>query len=148
VTDLILAALHHLLVFALVALIAIEFAIVRPGMSGETIARASLADRLYGGVAGAVVIVGILRVIFGIKGWEYYVGNHMFWGKMVAFVAIGLLSVPPTIRVARWQRIARSQRGFTPPAGEIAFVRQFIWLEALLLIPLLIFAASMARGYG
>ena len=41
-------------------------------------------------LAVGVVVVGVIRVIFGESGWDYYVTNHAFWGKMGAFVVMGL----------------------------------------------------------
>ncbi|TIL74004.1 MAG: DUF2214 family protein, partial [Mesorhizobium sp.] len=49
-----------------------------------------------------IIVVGIGRVIYGLKGWEFYVYNWVFWAKMAAFVAVGLLSIIPTVRFASW----------------------------------------------
>lgn len=146
--DLILASAHHLAVFGLVGLYAAEFALLRPGLSGKAIAQLARIDAAYGAVAGIVIVVGIVRVIFGAVGWEYYVSNQMFWGKMAAFVVVGLLTIPPTLAIRRWAQVSKSDAGYTPPAAEVTANRRFIHLQAgvLLLIP--IFAAAMARGYG
>lgn len=146
--DLLLASAHHLAVFTLVALFAAEFALVRPGLTGARLAQLARIDAAYGAMAGLVVIVGVIRVIFGAVGYEYYVANHAFWGKMAAFVIVGLLTIPPTLAFRRWAKAGTGQADYAPPADEIAASRRFIHLQAgfLLLIP--IFAAAMARGYG
>ena len=146
--DLILACAHHLAVFALVALFAAEFALLRPGLAGTRISQLARIDAAYGAMAGIVVIVGIIRVIFGSAGWEYYVGNQAFWGKMGAFLVMGLLTIPPTIAMRRWVKAGEGQADYAPPEAEIAANQRFLHLQAgvLLLIP--IFAAAMARGYG
>ena len=146
--DLILAATHHLAVFTLVAIYAAEFALLRPGIAGPRIKQLARIDAAYGAVAGIVVVVGIIRVIFGAVGWQYYVGNQMFWAKMAAFLVVGLLTIPPTLAIRRWAKAGRGDQDYVPPAGEIAANRRFVHLQAgvLLLIP--IFAAAMARGYG
>ncbi|KRA47848.1 DUF2214 family protein [Devosia sp. Root635] len=143
--DLVLASAHHLVVFALVGLFAAEFAMLRPGLAGARIGQLAKLDAAYGGVAALVIVVGVLRVIFGAMGWEYYVGNYAFWAKMAAFLVMGLLTVPPTLAIRRW---AKAGQDHVVPADEIAASRRFIHLQAgvLLLIP--IFAAAMARGYG
>ena len=143
--DLILASAHHLAVFTLVGLFAAEFAMLRPGLAGARIGQLARLDAAYGGVAGLVIVVGILRVIFGAMGWEYYVTNYAFWAKMAAFLVMGLLTVPPTLAIRRW---AKAGQDHAVPADEIAASQRFIYLQAgvLLLIP--IFAAAMARGYG
>lgn len=142
IVDLLLAILHHFLVFTLAGLLAAELALVRPGLSGPNLALLGRIDSAYGGVAMAVIVVGICRVIFGLKGWEYYVSNHAFWGKMVAFVIVGLLSIRPTMRILAWRR-----SGEVPPM-EITAVRSWIKGEVFFLALVLVFAAAMARGVG
>jgi putative membrane protein len=146
--DLLLASAHHLVVFALVALFAAEFALVRPGLSGPRLGQVARIDAAYGGVAGLVVVVGLVRVFFGAVDESYYWSNHAFWGKMAAFVVMGLLTIPPTMAIRRWVKAGQGGADYAPPASEIAASRRFIHLQAgvLLLIP--IFAAAMARGYG
>lgn len=146
--DLTLAIAHHVAVFTLVGLFAAEFALLRPGLGAPQVRQLARIDAAYGGVAGIVIIVGIVRVIFGGVGWEYYVGNHAFWGKMAAFVVMGLLTIPPTMAIRKWVKASEGVANYSPPAAEISANRRFVHLQAgvLLLIP--IFAAAMARGYG
>lgn len=146
--DLILASAHHLAVFALVGLFAAEFAMLRPGLAGARIQQLARIDAAYGAVAGLVVIVGIVRVIFGAAGWQYYVNNQMFWGKMGAFLIMGLLTIPPTIALRRWAKAAEADPAYVPPEAEIATNRRFVHLQGAFLLFIPIFAAAMARGYG
>ncbi|WP_240231275.1 DUF2214 family protein [Devosia lacusdianchii] len=146
--DLLLAIAHHLAVFTLVGILAAEFALLRPGLAGGRITQLARIDAAYGGVATLVILVGVLRVIFGASGWEYYVANYAFWAKMVAFLVMGLLTIQPTIAIRRWAKAGRGEAGYAPPAGEIAASRRFIHLQAGILVLIPIFAAAMARGYG
>ena len=145
--DLTFAILHHVAVFTLVGIIAAEFALLRPGLAGSRLSQLASIDRLYGVAASVVVVIGILRVFFGGKGWEFYVASDMFWGKMAAFVIVGLLSIQPTIALGRWAKALKADAGFVPPAGEIAKSRKFLNAEVLILVLIPIFAAAMARGY-
>lgn len=147
-TDLILAIAHHLAVFALVAIFAAEFALLRPGIEGKRLGQLGALDAAYGATAGLVIIVGIIRVIFGAAGWEYYVGNWVFWAKMIAFLGVGLASIPPTIAIARWRKTAKVDVAFTPPAAEVSAARRFLYVQVALLVFIPSFAAAMARGYG
>jgi len=147
-TDLILAIAHHLAVFTLVAIFAAEFALLRPGLEGKRFRQLASLDRAYGATAMLVIVVGIVRVIFGSAGWEYYVGNWVFWAKMIAFLGVGLASIQPTVSIMRWLKAARADTGFTPAAAEVAAARRFLYLEAALLVFIPSFAAAMARGYG
>lgn len=144
--DLILTIAHHLAVFTLVGVFAAEFALLRPGLSGPRIGQLARLDAAYGAVAGLVIVVGILRVLFGASGWEYYVASHAFWSKMGAFLIMGLLTIPPTLAIRQWLTAFKADAGYSPDAASVARNRRYLHIQAgfLLLIP--IFAALMARG--
>ncbi|TKT82651.1 DUF2214 family protein [Aquamicrobium sp. LC103] len=146
-TDLMLAILHHLLVFLLVAVLAAEIVLVRPGMDGAAVRRVASLDGLYGGLAGAVILVGFARVFLGLKGWEYYIYYWVFWAKVGAFAIVGVLSTAPTMRFQRWKKAA-VEEGWLVPASEVAAVRAWFRWEAAVLVLVPIFAAMMARGVG
>ncbi len=141
--DLVLAILHHLFVFALFAVLFAELVLVRSSMDTVAVARVQSMDAWYGVLAGLIIAVGFARAIFAAKGWDYYSHNLFFWAKIGTFVAIGLLSVPPTLAFLKWRRI-----GSVPADGAISKVRRYLWLEVALFALLPAFAAAMARGYG
>lgn len=143
--DLVLAILHHIAVFSLFAVLAAELMLVRPGLGGDALRRLAGLDRAYGGVAMAVIVIGIARVIWGAKGWEYYMGNPYFWAKMASLVGVALLSIPPTMKIALWTKAAKANSGHPIDATEIVSARRFIHYQ-LALFPLIpAFAAAMAR---
>jgi putative membrane protein len=144
-TDLVLAVAHHLIVFTLVAVLAAELALCRPGISGGALTRLARVDGVYGACAGLVVLVGISRVIFGLKGPHYYLHNPWFWAKMSAIVIVALLSIGPTISILGWRATARDAPGFIPTEAAVARVRQFILVEFAFLALVLVCAATMAR---
>jgi putative membrane protein len=145
VTDLELAIGHHVLVFALVAIMAVEFALVRPGLSGAMLLRMARLDALYGASAGLIVAIGIARIIFGVKGADFYLSNPWFWGKMIAFVAIASLSAIPTASFMKWRRATKADPGFAPAPEIVRRVRSFIAAQLALVPIVLICAAAMAR---
>ncbi len=146
-TDLALAVLHHLLAFSLAGIIAAEFVLVRSEPSPLTIRRLARIDRHYGFAAAAVILVGIGRVVYGLKGWEFYVYNWIFWAKMAAFLTVGLLSIYPSIRYIAWNRHSVDPDYRVPPA-ELAAVRGHVLSQAMVFLLIPVFAAVMARGYG
>jgi putative membrane protein len=144
-TDLWLAILHHVLVFGLAIMLAVQATLVREGMGGADAARVARLDIGYGATAGLIVVIGILRVIYGAKGYLYYVENVWFWAKMASFALIGILSIPPTLRFRSWQTALKGNAGFAPAAGEIEGTRTYLRWELRLLILIVAFAATMAR---
>ncbi|KAB0681186.1 DUF2214 family protein [Aureimonas leprariae] len=146
--DFVLASLHHLCVFALFGVFLVELALLRPGIAGPNLTKLARYDAVYGGLAVAVIVVGIARVVFGLKGWDYYAANHSFWGKMLAFAVVGALSVPPSLRFARWRKALAADPAFAPPDAEVRSAKRIMHAEALFFALIPIFAAAMARGIG
>jgi putative membrane protein len=140
-TDLILAIVHHILVFSLAGILAFEIAMVRPGITEADVRRVAKVDIWYGVLAGLILAVGFTRVHVAAKGWAYYSANPFFWAKMASFAAVGLLSIMPTIAIIRWRRALPA----LPDAQQIASARRFIGAEAFLFVLIVGFAAAMAR---
>jgi putative membrane protein len=144
-TDLILAFAHHIAVFGLFGLLVAEAVLLRRGMTSADVARVARVDAAYGAMAGAVVAVGVLRLIFGAKGWPYYEDNPWFWAKMASFGAVALVSILPTIRFLGWRRRLKADPGFLPDEVQVAGARRLIHVQFLLIALVLLFAATMAR---
>ncbi|MEJ1968960.1 MAG: DUF2214 family protein [Rhizomicrobium sp.] len=146
--DLLLAMGHHLLIFALAAVLVFEIAVIRADLSAADIRRAGKVDLWYGIIAALILAVGFTRAVYAAKGWAYYSVNAFFWAKIGTFAVIGLLSVVPTVALIRWRRALTDDPAFMPAPAAIANVRRFMWMEAGLFALLPLFAAAMARGYG
>src|SRR5579859_352648 len=125
--DLALAVGHHLLIFALFGVLCAELVAVRRGMDASAVARIAAVDLWYGVLARLILIVGFSRAVFAAKGWLYYEHNGFFWAKIGTFAAVGLLSVPPTIRFIVWRRAAVS-----PSDEAVAGVRRYLYTEVAL----------------
>jgi len=147
-TDLTLAIAHHLLVFSLAGVLAFEIGVIRPGMASGDVARVSRADRWYGALAVAILLVGFTRAIFAAKGWAYYSVNVLFMAKMAAFAVVGLLSIVPTVAIVRWRRASADDPAFSPALPGIGSIRRVLWAEVAVFAFIPAFAAAMARGYG
>jgi len=143
VLDLLLAVVHHVLIFGIFGILFTEFMSLRPGMSHAATVRIASIDLWYGILAGAVLLIGFGRAIYAAKGWAYYSHNAFFWAKMAGFAAIGLLSVPPTMEFIRWRKLAAA-----PDDAAVKSARRYLHAELGLFVLLLVFAAAMARGYG
>lgn len=146
-TDLLLAAAHHLLLFALIAMLVAESVLLRGAIDAGTLRRLAGLDSGYGLSAGLLLAVGFARLFYGVKGADFYLHNPWFHAKLGAFVLVGLLSILPTVRFLRWRKALRADPAFLPPAREVAGLRGVIRLELALIAVILVCAAAMAR-YG
>lgn len=145
-TDFLLASAHHILLLSIVASLTAELVLLRGPLDKSAIRRLVAFDTVYGASAVLIVVIGVLRLIYGLKGWEFYSGNHAFWTKMGLFAAVGLLSIVPTMQFMRWRRALDRNEEFEAPRSEVASIRRFLHLEALLLLAIPVAAAAMARG--
>ena len=146
--DLVLAIVHHVLVFMLAGILAFEIGTVSLVMKRDEILRVGRVDNWYGILAGVIVVVGFVRATVAAKGWTYYEVNVFFWAKIATFVVVALLSIPPTVAIIRWRNALKSNAAFAPPVDAIRRIRGYLWAEAVLFLLIPVFAAVMARGYG
>jgi putative membrane protein len=142
-----LAIFHHLLAFGLVGLLMAEWAVLRGAISADSVRFLPKIDAAYGIVALLLLIVGYLRVRYGVKGFAFYSGNPVFWLKIAFFAATGLVSIIPTIGFIRWSRALRATSAL-PTSVQWIRARRLVLLEVHLLAPVMVFAAIMARGIG
>ena len=147
-TDLLLACLHHLTVFAIVTIPAVELALLRGSVGVLRVAHLARLDAVYGALAGLILVVGFGRVFHGAKGPDFYLHNPVFWAKLSFFALAGLVSVVPTVRLLRWKKAARRDAGFTVAEPLLASTRRWLKLELALFVPIPLLAAAMARGVG
>jgi putative membrane protein len=126
-----LAFLHHVAAFTLVSALVAQH-IVFPDR------RVRKIDAVYGASAGALLVIGLLRVFFFDKGAEYYFGNAFFIAKLATFIVVGLLSIYPTVMFRR------------PSLTDVQSRRIVIALRLQLagVLAILLFAALMAKGIG
>jgi putative membrane protein len=136
------AFLHHLAAFALVATLALEFVLIRDELNERTARRLRVVDAIYGASAGLLLLVGLLRVFYFEKGASYYFHSVPFLVKLSLFVAVGLLSIYPTVTFASWKK------ALTVDERKLRTIRRIIHWELVAVVGILLCAALMARGIG
>lgn len=146
--DLLLAIAHHFLAFSIVSFLVVELVMVSTGLSARRVVLLVRIDAGFGASAVLILVVGFLRVFLGAKPEAFYLENPFFWTKISALVLMGVATIVPTLRFARWARSAKIDPSFVPPENEILIVRRLILLEAAIFLFIPTFAAVMARGYG
>ena len=109
--------------------------------------RAFHADGWWGVAAAIWIGTGLVRVIGGLeKSMDYYLQNHVFWGKMTLLLAILLLEVSPMVNLARWR--IQLRRGETPDTRLAGRFASISYVQAVLVLLMTLAATAMARGMG
>ena len=127
--DALLAYLHYISIFTLIVFLTAESVVLRPDMTPEIRKRLGRYDAVYGVAAVAVVVTGVLRVIYGAKGYAFYVHNPIFHIKIGLFILVVLMSIVPTINILRWKKQGKTLPDFVPTPSEIAKTRRWVMVE-------------------
>ena len=146
--DALLAYLHYISIFTLIVFLTAEAVVLRPDMTPEIRKRLARYDAVFGIAALAVLITGLLRVLYGAKGYAFYVHNPVFHVKVGLFIPIGLISIIPTVTILRWKKQGKTLPDFVPTPSEIAKTRRWVMIESHLIIFIPLAAVLMARGIG
>ncbi len=142
------AFLHHLAAFTLVAAIVVEFFVLREALTASTARILLKADLVYGISAGLLLVIGLMRVFYFEKGPDYYFHSVPFFAKLTLFVAVGLLSIYPTVKFMSWRESVRAGRAPEAGAATITSIRTVLHIELGGVMLILLCAALMARGVG
>jgi putative membrane protein len=140
------AFLHHLCAFTLVAAVAIEFTLIRQELTLASARRLQVTDIVLGISAGALLVIGLLRVFFFEKGAAYYWHSHAFLAKFGLFIIIGLLSIVPTLEFLSWRDAIAARQAPVMDAAKHKRVTMIIHIELAAIVVILLCAAIMARG--
>ena len=140
------AFLHHLCAFTLVAAVAIEFTLIRSELTLASARRLQVTDIVLGMAAGALLLIGLLRVFFFEKGAAYYWHSHAFLTKFALFIIIGLLSIVPTLEFLSWRDAIAAGQVPVMDAATRKRVTMIIHIELAAIVVILLCAAIMARG--
>jgi putative membrane protein len=139
---------HYLSFMVCFAALVLERRLIRPQPDRRDAIWMVITDIVYGLAALGVLGTGILRVLYFGQGSAFYTENPLFWWKVGTYLAVGTLSLYPTITYILWAIPLR--KGELPQVSE-SLATRLKWIlnvEILgfALIPLL--AALMARGVG
>jgi len=109
--------------------------------------RVFYADNLWGLAALIWILTGLARAFGGFeKGTSYYLHSHLFWTKMALFAVIFVLELSPMITLIRWRSARR--RGEQPDVSRAPTLARISFLQAALVVLMVLAATAMARGLG
>lgn len=140
------AFLHHLCFVALFVTLTVEMVLLRQTLTLENARRLLTVDGIYGAMAGALLVIGLLRVFFFEKGFAYYWSSHAFLTKFGLFVVVGILSIIPTVEFLRWRKSLKEGKVPEVSPATIKKLRMIMHWELTGLVLILFFAAWMAKG--
>jgi putative membrane protein len=146
--EALLAYAHFLAILTLVVFISSEAALCRPEwINAKVVERLGKVDMVYGIAAGAVLLTGLARTWWGIKGAGWYWTNGLLHLKLTLFVIVGLISIKPTIVFRRWNKELKAT-GALPDEAQVRGVRQLVMIQAHLIALIPLAAVFLARGFG
>lgn len=141
-----LAYAHIAAILMLVVFVTGEAALCRPEwLNAAIVRRLSRLDALYLVSAVLVLLTGLARTWWGLKGWGWYWSQPLLHAKFSVFVLVGLMSIKPTRQFRRWRR-ELDLTGALPPEAEIRAVRHRIMVQTHLLVLVPLAATLLARG--
>jgi len=148
VIDAILAYLHFTAIFLLFAFMTVEIMMMRGPLDRAAVRLLGRVDLWYFGSAIAALVTGLLRLGLGAKGADFYLSSWPIYVKVGLFLAVGLISIQPTIMFSRWRKAFEHDAAFAVGDAERKRVRRLLMIEVHLAALIPVFAVIMARGLG
>jgi putative membrane protein len=142
------AYLHFVAAFGLVAALFFEWFTFSKRLTLLEARRIAYADRWYGLFAMMLLMVGFTRAYAYEKGFAFYLASPFFHLKITLFVLIGLLSIYPTIRFARWAPDIRAGREPIVTDAQHTIISRCLSIQLVAMVVLLLAASLMANGVG
>jgi putative membrane protein len=142
--EIFLRYVHFVSIFAIVGSLTSEHLLLKKELSRGEIGRIARIDAVYGMAALMLLAAGLTLWLSGVgKPTVYYSKNWIFHTKITCFLAVGLLSIYPTIFFIK-NRKGNEQE-------IVAVPKRIFWMlrfELLLLFIIPLLAGLMAHGVG
>ena len=144
--EAVLASAHLLAILTLVVFLTSQAALCRvEWMNAAVVQRLARLDMIYGIAAVFLLLTGIARLVWGVKGMGGYVSSPLFHFKMILFVGIVLVSIKPTFTFRRWKKQLDAD-GTLPSADEVTNIRRWLMRQAHMVPVVAVVAIFWARG--
>lgn len=147
-TEVLVVYLHFAAMILIAVSLAVEYLICVPGLARERMRLLARIDLLYLIAAILALATGVARLVWFGKGAGFYLYNPVFYIKLALFVAVGLISVPPTMQYLRWVRMLKTGAGEAAADFEVLRARRYLLAELVLFAFIPLLAVLMARGVG
>ena len=144
--DAALAYLHYVAIFTLVTFLVVPLILVRRPLDAAAVRLLPRVDVGYFVGAIAVLITGFLRAVYGAKGPDFYFNSWPIYVKIGLFLAVGIISIKPTLTFIQWRRELDHDPAWQVPADEQRKIRRLILIEVHLAALIPLFAVIMSRA--
>lgn len=142
-----LASLHILAVLGVVVFGSSQAALCRAEwMNAAVVRRLQRLDGIFLWALGFLLLSGAARVIWGIKGWQWYVGQPLFHLKMSLVLILVGVALYPSVQIRRWARTLHDS-GALPNAQALQRTRRAIMLHTHLVPLVTVVAVFWTRGW-
>jgi putative membrane protein len=146
--EALLASAHLLAILTAVVFITSETAIGRSEwLNAKVVQRLVTVNRIYLIGLAAVLLTGLARIWWGIKGDAWYWGNWLLHLKLTLFIVVALLAIKPAAMYRRWLR-QLEESGALPDELQVRTARRQVMVAAHLIALVPIAGAFLARGFG
>jgi putative membrane protein len=146
--DAFLAYLHFTAIFLVFSFLVVETMMMRGALDAPAVRILGRVDLWFFGSAIAALATGFMRLVWGAKGPDFYLSSWPLYVKLALFVAVGIVSVGPTLRFIRWRRMFERDPAWKVPDEERRLVRRLVMVEVHLAAFLPLAAVIMSRGLG
>jgi putative membrane protein len=148
VFESVLAYLHLVAVLGWVVFLTSQTAWLRPAWCNPAaMLRLAAVARIAHLAAAATLLTGVLRAVFGIKGFGWYAAQPLMQAKLALMLLMWGGAWTVSRQLTRWQRSV-SQGGAMPGAPALHWARRRMMLVTqLMLVPPLL-GVLLARGVG
>lgn len=146
--DAVLSYLHYVAIFTLFAFLTVQAVLIRRPLDVATVRLLGRMDQWAGGGALATLATGFLRAIYGAKGPDFYFDAWPIYVKIGLFLAVGMISIKPTLTYIQWKRQYDHDAAWRVPEDEHRKIRRLVMIEVHLAALIPIVAVIMSRGLG
>ena len=146
--EALLAFAHLAAILTMVVFISSEAALCRSEwMNARVVERLVAVDRIYLVGLVAVLLTGLARTWWGMKGADWYWTNWLLHLKLALVVVVAMLAIRPAAAFRRWRRDLQAT-GALPDEVQIRQARRIVMLAAHLIALVPLAAVFLARGFG
>lgn len=145
--EALLASLHVVALLTLVVFLASQAALCRSEwLNAAVVERLVRLDQIYRWALLALLLSGVVRVVFGIKGMSWYVSQPLLHAKFTLLVIMALMSIPTSRAFRRWRGQWQAS-GALPGAEEVAATRKLLMRQSHILPVIAVVAVFWVRGW-